>query len=426
MEKLYLGVGQACITPDVGGQLYGYSPNIFSDCVADDLTVTAFWFEQGDTKALMLSVCVCLIQTELAGQIAAQIAKEFSIPRENILICATHTHSGPNTSGTVGWGDIDRDYCDKIFLPQILSAVRQAAAAPVPVELRAAVGESKVGINRRELRLDNLIVLGQSPWGIYDPRMTVLSFRDAQGNAVANLIHYGCHGTCAGSNTEITRDWSGVMVDAIAEKSGAITAFFNGPEGDVGPRLSNGKTVGDLSYVREQGQIAAQDALAIYDSLQPCQSCQLRTAARQVRIPLKPRISKEEAGKLLQIYADSTINCGAMIKAQAEEVLKGAPEKAYTGFTQTLIAIGDYIFTAFPYELFSEVGQRIDRAFADLHILSLSNTNGSEGYFVTEDAILRGGYEVNMYLYGHDQQYCENADHCLVLETLENIKSLAV
>ena len=42
MEKLYMGVARENITPKVGGQLYGYSPDVFSKSVADDLTATAF------------------------------------------------------------------------------------------------------------------------------------------------------------------------------------------------------------------------------------------------------------------------------------------------------------------------------------------------------------------------------------------------
>ena len=43
--------------------------------------------------------------------------------------------------------------------------------------------------------------------------------------------------------------------------------FINGAEGDVGPRLSNGATVGDISYIYEIGGIAAADAIRAYTAL---------------------------------------------------------------------------------------------------------------------------------------------------------------
>ena len=125
MKQLYLGVAREKITPQVGGQLYGYRPDVFSETVADDLTATAFYFQQGDTKAVMVSVEVCLINTQLAQDILARIEENYGIPKENGMLCATHTHSGPNTAGETGWGEIDRPYCDGIFVPQILSAVEK-------------------------------------------------------------------------------------------------------------------------------------------------------------------------------------------------------------------------------------------------------------------------------------------------------------
>ena len=55
------------------------------------------------------------------------------------------------------------------------------------------------------------------------------------------------------------------------------------------------------------------------------------------------------------------------------------------------------------------------------YTLSLSNTNGSEGYFVTEDQICRGGYEIDMFKTGYDQPYADNADLYLVNETLRTL-----
>jgi len=428
MEKLYLGVAREIITPEIGSQMYGYRPDIFSESVADDLTVTAFYFRQGDVQALMLSITVCLIQTELAGQITARIEKEFGIPREACMLSATHTHSGPNTAGQTGWGDIDKEYCDRIFIPGILKAVERAMAEPVPVKMGIARGTSLVGINRRELNDKNKIVLGQNPWGCFDPRMTVLSFVTPDGKTLANMIHYGAHGTAAGHNRETTRDWSGIMTDTLERQSGGITAFFNGPEGDVGPRISNGKTVGDMRYVRELGGVAAQDAVRIWGDIFSYTDVPLSVSHKTLRIPLKKRMPPEEAERMLEDYKDQTVNIKGMMRTHLEDVLASwrdgtADEDAFeTG--QTVIALGDAVFASFPYELFSEIGMRIDKAFKTKSVLPLSNTNGSEGYFITKDAVCRGGYEVNMFLYGRLQQYCDDADYALMQETVTHIQNM--
>lgn len=428
MDGLCLGVAREMITPEVGGQLYGYSPDVFSESVADDLTVTAFYFTYGETKALMLSAAVCLIQTELSQTILSLIEQRFHIPRQNCMLCATHTHSGPNTSGEDGWGDIDEAYCNERFIPAILSVTQKAIYNTKSVKMGITQGESLIGINRRELNEKNRIILGQNPWGSFNPKMTILAFADDLGNPVANMIHYGAHGTAAGKNHEITRDWSGIMIDALEERSGAITAFFNGPEGDVGPRLSNKKTVGDLSYVYELGQKAAEDAGKIYEGLSGYTDVKLSVSHKKLVIPLKERISLEEAKRMLEKYKDQYINLGGMMKSHFEKVVQsyqnGSSNESNVEVEQTLIALGDIVFASFPYELFSEIGMRIDGQIQNKSVLSLSNTNGSEGYYITKDAVCRGGYEVNMFLYGHVQQYHDDADFYLMQETVKHIREL--
>ena len=428
MESLCLGVARENITPEIGGQLYGYRPDIFSESVADELTVTVYYFQQGKTKALMISGTVCLISTELSHSILSLIEQKFHIPRQNCMLCATHTHSGPNTSGQSGWGDIDSEYCEERFVPAILSATEKAIKSVQPVKMGIAHGVSLVGINRRELNENNNIILGQNPWGPYNPEMTVLSFVDADEKTVANLIHYAAHGTAAGANHEITRDWSGVMIDALEKQSGGITAFFNGPEGDVGPRISNGKTVGNLDYVHEIGELAAKDALAIFGKISSYSDVKLSVSKQKLTIPLKNRMSFEESKTMFERYKNETVNLPGMMRKYFEEVIdsynNGFVDKKAVEAEQVLIALGDVVFASFAYELFSEIGMRIDRAIKTKSVLSLSNTNGSEGYFITQDAICRGGYEVDMFLYGHLQQFTDDADFYLMQETVKHIQNL--
>lgn len=428
MEKLQLGTAREIITPEVGGRLCGYVPDHFSESVADDLTATAFYFKQGELQALMVSITVCAIQTALAQNILALIQERFGIPKNNCMLCATHTHSGPVTLGTSGWGDLDQKYCDEIFIPAILKAVKKAVDNIQPVKMGTASGNSFVGINRRALNEENEIELSQNPWGPFNPKMTVISFADLSGNKIANIIHYGAHGTAAGRNVEITRDWSGLMVDTLEKQSGALTAFFNGPEGDVGPRLSNKETIGDLGYVHELGAVAAQDAVRIYDEIYSYTDVALSVSHKKLQIPLKKRISLDDAKQMLEFYKDYNENLFGMIHKRLENTIQsyedGFVDQEACEVEQTIIALSDLVFAAFPYELFSEIGMRINQAVKTKSVLSLSNTNGSEGYFITQDAVCRGGYEVDMFIHGHLQQYQDNADFYLMQQSVKHIRQL--
>ncbi len=428
MDKLYLGVAREVITPELGGQLYGYRPDIFSESVADDLTATAFYFKQKDKVSLLISATVCAVSTEFSKRTLETIQQQLGISAENCILCATHTHSGPNLSGGVGWGDADTPYFESIFLPQVLSAAKKAMQSPVPVTMGVACDNSYVGINRRELTLENKIILGQNEWGSFNPRMMVISFRDEAGKTLANIIHYGAHCTAAGHCTGISRDWAGVMIDGLEEETGAITAFINGPEGDIGPRLSNGRTIGNMDLVRELGTVAARDAVKIYNQIADYKTPVLQVGAKVCEAPLKPRMPLEEAQAMYEKYKERTVNMSGRMRYIAQQVIRayeqGEPEEKAVSFSQTVIALDNVVFVAFPYELFSEIGLRIDKAFPGAQILSIINGNGSGSYFVTQDAICRGGYEVNYFLYGAVQGYCEDADWHLINNTVENVKAV--
>lgn len=425
MNKLNLGVGRADITPEIGGNLYGYTPHIYSESVHDRLRATAFVFKCNDVTAVMITAEVCLINTSLSDKIRKAISEKHNVPFENILLSATHTHSGPNTAGTFGWGDIDKKYCDEIFLPQIFTAVDNAFKSVIPVKMGSAYGDSYVGVNRRELRADNVVDFGQQPWGCFNPKMTVLSFKDESGNTVANIIHYGAHGTAAGGNHEITRDWSGIMLDCIETVSGGVTAFFNGFEGDVGPRLSNKGTCGNIHYVEELGKIAAEDALRIYNQISEFNDCEVNVNSGILNIPYKPRITLAEAEEGVKRSAGNTVNIDAQSLCYFENIVKsykeGYTDKEYYEIPQSAIAIGENVFIGFAYEVFSEIGLRIQKAVADKNILTLSNTNGSEGYFPTRDQLCMGGYEIKMFKTSGIQNFVDDADWYLMTETVKNI-----
>ncbi len=428
-NKLSMGVSRSDITPNIGARLFGYRPDLFSERVNDSLTATAFYFNQDDIKALMITVCVCLLDTTLADRLRSLIEEKYGINRSSILICATHTHTGPDTNNMPGWGWIDTEYYESIFEPAVLKAVDEAINNTQQVTVGVATGESKVGINRRQLNEDNSVSLGQNPWAPYNPQMTVVSFKNNDDKIIANIIHYGCHGTCAGLSTHISRDWSGVMTDALEEATGGITAFFNGPEGDVGPRLSNGATTAELPYIYEVGGVGAKDAINIFNTITEYKDVTIATTCDTLNLPYDKRISYEDAVAGCEQYSHDSINKDKQMAVYFTNVKESYEtdfdEKDADFVEQVIIRIGDVAFAGFPYELFSEIGMRINKATENLNVLSLSNANGSKGYFPTQDQLCRGGYEITMFKYNGVQCLCDDADYHLMKETLRNLKGLS-
>ena len=129
MKKQYAlmcGVGRGDITPPVGTVLYGYAPGRPSLSVGDNLTATAIMLKSEDCSALMVTCTLCALNMELTQRLQKAAGKIAGVPAENVLISATHTHSGPNTSYNSAWGNEDTQYIETILFPGVLKAAREA------------------------------------------------------------------------------------------------------------------------------------------------------------------------------------------------------------------------------------------------------------------------------------------------------------
>ncbi len=429
-NKFLAGAAREDTTPELGTFLYGYRPDIACKSVHDRLSVTALAVRQYGETALLITAEIGDIQTQLCKKLAEDISAYCSVDARNILISSTHTHTAPNLSGTVGWGDIDMDYYEKIFLPSALKASKTAVENLAPAEIAIGVTESKVGINRRQLFEDGVIGLGQNPHACYDPFMTVVSIRRVEDKkGILNLIHYGCHGTSAGLAEAVSRDWSGVMIDRLEHETQTLTAFWNGAIGDVGPRLTNGETTGNLSYTEELGGVAASDAIAAYKNKGGYHLGELGIFKDVVCLPHKEMPTLEEVEKRLARFEnpETLINIDRLEYEHYKETKEflengnGEIPEAFS-FEQTIISLGDVVFVPFPFEHFSEISLRLREYSPYPYTLSLSCTNGYNVYLPSQDQLCRGGYEVGCFMYGSVFPLADNTDTNIIRENLRIIR----
>lgn len=77
-----------------------------------------------------------------------------------------------------------------------------------------------------------------------------------------------------------------------------------------------------------------------------------------------------------------------------------------------------------PYELFCEIGLRVQNLSPFAHTLMLVNSNDTYAYFPTASEIPRGGYEVALFTTSRIQPYTAPADWSYIKGTVENVKKL--
>ncbi len=429
-NKLELGVARGIITPKIGALLYGYSSQPHSTAVHDDLTVTAYAFSYNEKRLLYINATICVYRSDIADELRKMISEKYNIPYGNIVLGTTHTHSGPSVAGMhSAWGSFDTEYYEEILKPVLFDTISEAYENVEPVTMATAFGESDIGINRRMWREGtNEMWLGQCPWGVLNKKMTILSFKTEDGAVKANLVCYGAHGTSAGASTLVTRDWSGYMVDALEEKTGGLTSFVLGPEGDVAPRKMIGKE-GCIEETEALGKYAAEDALRIFGNLGEYKDVTMDVKQKTIKVALLPRVSKEEArAKMAELKAGVMYNMQQLQYENCEKIIKsyedGYVDKEYDEFEQVVFRLGNVAFSTFAFEIFGEIGLRIEYAVKDLNVVNMVCTNGQNGYFPTQSQIAIGGYEITQFKNCGIQVYADDADYSAIVSTVENINEL--
>lgn len=408
MRDFQVGMAKADITPELGCLLYGYPSIRHSAKVLDRLSVGVVCIKQDEKELMIISSEVCGITPQLNDRIRECIEEETGVKKENILYAAIHTHSGPVTRTSKGWGVADEDYLDRVLTPGSIRAAKEAISKLQPAVMGIGTAESYAGVNRREMNTEGKIILGQNPEGPYDPTLTVINFRSLSGENIGSITHLALHPTSAGGNFSITRDWPGVMVDRIEEITGADCIYINGAEGDVGPRLKNGTTIGgttlgDDDCVQEIGQIAAADAEKAFANIGEYEVPEVKMLNGRIFLPYAPVPSQEEVDQMIEAMGDpeKLIDCDITKHAKLLRIRSMYENKQSfpegIELNQTVASLGELALVPAPFEVFCEIALAIRERSPYQKTLLLGLTGGSNGYMPTQKQLPFGGYEINSF-----------------------------
>ena len=272
------------------------------------------------------------------------------------------------------------------------------------------------------------MILGQNPWDVYDPEMTVISFNTENNKPLANLIHIGTHCTAAGISHEISRDWAGVMADRLEKQSGGMSLFFNGTAGDVAPRMANAGSTGNLELAMELGGLAGIDAGRAWKTIRTFRDEPLAFVTGDITVPYEPAIPKDEIpGRLAAVKITS--KSGWSWEINSLETLADLYKTGNTGpdsltYKQTIVRIGPAVLVPFPFEVSTEIGMRLRNYSSFGHTLLLSCTNGSNSYLPAQSQLCRGGYEVESFRWFRHRQLPDNADTLIIERNLQLMEKL--
>ncbi len=372
------GFAKSDITPRVGVELAGFGPflNRHSTAVRDYLEARAAAFRVNG-KTFVLITC------DLIGLGADRVRLIRSIIREKhpelaesaIMVCCSHTHSGPSTLDLNGWGEMDFPYME--ILPwKIAQAGLDALERFEDVELSLAVVPCEgIGLNRVYDKdapaLDEVLKDGWRPAKpeLTDTRATVLKFTRKDGTLAGFLANFGCHPVCCCQLTHhIHGDFPAIAIhELMREFPGSTGLFLQGALGDVNSCCVH-KPENESLLALEV--VAGRFARAVREGLRRAEKADvkdMRILSRMIRISTLPVFTREkldsiiaEQEKILHVptASDGSRNVGmATVKLRGARQMKKMLER-HQDFIEAEVhglALGPFRILGAPFEIMQAI-----------------------------------------------------------------------
>jgi len=377
MSGLTAGYGERTVTPPLGVDLagYGFYLDRKAESVLDDLKCRAVHLRAGDRSLVLISCDVIGFTVDDADAIRAAVAAAHGIPREAVLLAATHTHCGPATQPMPGLGDIDPAYMRRLRA-LVLEAAAVAVSSPRPAEFSYTLEAIEpLGYNRRRKDFSGV-----------DPVLKAAIFKTRDRKVY--LLSYACHAVVFGRKSHVSADWPGAVVREI-EKSGDRAVFFQGFCGDIDPVIQMNRwgegTAGDLLDIADfiKRRLVRAERFAV-----PQPDPGLAACEHRITVPLTvydKRTIERQAASFEKTY--SQFPGAARFAADwRERALAAAPAMRKAPVIGNVpvqaLAVGGLKLIALPGEIFSEIGLKLRKT--DDPLVPVGYANGDIGYVPTD------------------------------------------
>lgn len=285
-----VGAAKIDITPNFPVRLSGYGGRrTEADSVEQRIWAKALAIRNGAEKpAILMTVDNCGIPDYITETIAAELKREAGIPREQFVICSTHTHSAPYLSGvlrTLFGVPIPQAHQRNIdrYTSELTEKLKQVANAALARLCPAALswGEGRVGF------ADNRRTQG----GPVDHALPMLRATGTNGELRALLTSYACHCTTLGGDfNAVCGDWAGyasAYIEADYPDATALVAI--GCAGDANPAPRTG-----LNFARQHGHAIAAEVNRLLDGDLAEIQGGLKGQVKQIELPFDTLPNRSE------------------------------------------------------------------------------------------------------------------------------------
>jgi hypothetical protein len=243
-----IGHGVAPIPVPNGSPLGGYVDRRGgSSGVADPLEAHVMTMSDGATRLALVVLDVVCVNTDLAGAVQDALADHI----DESWVCATHTHSGPETGCAPRGAATPEPWRDVVT-----AAVRQAARAAVAAEMSGSLITTTVNVA-------GVASVRSRPGAARRVPVDVVTFRTRSGHIGGALVVLPVHPTVLpATSTVVSADLSGSVRRAMsASRKVPWVVVATGAAGDISTR--GVRRAGDPGECARLGRVVADQVLAV-------------------------------------------------------------------------------------------------------------------------------------------------------------------
>ncbi|MCX7006113.1 MAG: neutral/alkaline non-lysosomal ceramidase N-terminal domain-containing protein [Kiritimatiellaeota bacterium] len=428
----------------------GFSANM-AEGVNDPLHARALVLDDGVTALGIVVVDNLGVAREVCDEAKALAASRCALKPENVLVCATHTHSAPSSNSTNG--PAPAVAYRKVLVAGIAEALVRAHAALRPAAVGVAAQPLPEEVfNRRwylkpgQMPLNPFGKMDQvkmnpgtspdvldHPAGPTDPDVTILDVQEARGHKpLALLANYSLHYVGAMPHGKVSADYYGEFARLMPSRVGGDTNFVammsNGTSGDI-----NNIPFGVGRPPREPFEqiriVAGKAADAVWLARRKIEKHATTARLGMVQRELTLRYRRPTAEQLADAKAVLAIKDKAALEKlprlaehYARNVVAAAGRTNDTVSVQLqALRIGDFAICGIPFETFAEIGLELKKRSPFPRTMVIGLANARHGYLPTPAQHKLGGYETWLGT-NHVQ---EDASDLIIAQLLDMLAELA-
>jgi len=416
VDTFEMGYSRVVITP------YGYFPidgktgvHIDDDGYVDDIYATVAAMYDGETTLLLISIDIGSISETMCDRMRRNINAVTGVPKDNIIIAATHSHSSVSFSKSAEWRS------------EAFANIANAAAEAIAdlSETDIYIGEGKttgMAWVRRYVNIDQNGEFVFAPedhvWPTIDQYNDPTTTTVSEADDTVQIVRF----VRADKKDIVATNWQGHLASAVNDYPELISSdianymrkdiekgdtdtqviFIAGASGNlnlcapnstVDTYGSGAQASGDLFYERVAHALATETLRVLNEGLTQIESGKISMIKKTITVRQQNETDEEVAAAQARI--DAAVAAGQEPSKVDRSIVARNVSDART-LRVMAVGIGDLGMVVVPYEMFDTNGMQIKEASPYKMTLVITNADGDYAYMPSyQGKVYYGGYDAN-------------------------------